>query len=105
MNATATDKARCEKENEAGVRCCYGPGHRCECSFKPLRLSDAQRAVIEELANFKGVRKYQCIGAPFTTTLKCLSRRGLIGLRYVNSRAWDAWINHAGMRAFHDLPR
>jgi hypothetical protein len=96
---------RCEHENESGHRCAYGPGHRCECLFKPWQPTDAQWSVLEEIDRVKGVRKFQCIGTSTVAPLKALSRRGFIGLRYINSRAWDAWLTAAGRRLIIDRPR
>jgi hypothetical protein len=99
-----TMKDRCEHENSAGHRCAFGPGHTCPCLFKPLKLTDAQTAILQEVSRVP-VRKFQCIGTSTTATLKALLKRGFIGLRYINSRAWDAWLTPAGKRILIDLPR
>jgi hypothetical protein len=97
-------KDRCEHENEPGHRCVLGPGHACPCLFKPLKLTEPQVTILQDVGRFP-VRQFQCIGTTTTSTLKALSKRGFIGLRYINSRAWDAWLTPAGKRILIDLPR
>jgi hypothetical protein len=96
---------RCQNENEAGHVCAFGPGHKCPCLFKPLKLTEAQVDLLQEIGEHPPVRKFAVICSPTTGTLKALWKRGFIGIRYVSSRAWDAWLTPAGKRILIDLPR
>lgn len=62
---------------------------------KPWKPTDSQWRLIEEVARFP-VRNFQNIGIQQVASLKALSKRGFLRLRYVNSRAWDAVITPAG---------
>jgi hypothetical protein len=95
---------RCEQENEAGVRCCYGPGHRCKCRFKPIDLTDSMVAVLKDVSSHK-VRKYTCLCGGELASARALFSRGLVFLRYINSRTYDATILQAGVRVLQELPR
>lgn len=102
--AFTADKSRCENEDAAGVLCCYGPGHACPCRFKPIDLTDAQYEKLDEIGRFT-TRQFTCTGLGEVATLKALGRRGLVTLRYVNSRGWDATLLPAGRRVLFDRPR
>jgi hypothetical protein len=101
----ATMKDQCENENERGERCTLGPKHTTACRYgKSYMPSDVQWDLLEEIERFK-TRKFQCIGTTTISSLKALSGRGFIFLRYVSSRAWDATILPAGQRLLLDRPR
>lgn len=98
------DRQWCPSENEAGTRCCYGPGHEGECSFKPIRLTEPQRAALEEIGRF-AVRQFVAIDRGKVAAVKALIRRGLARGRWVTSRAWDVALTPAGRRVLETLPR
>jgi len=61
-----------------------------------------QLAKLQDIARVPGIRQLSYQSTSDVATLKALKRRGLIRLRYVNSRAWDASLTDEGLRVLDE---
>jgi hypothetical protein len=100
-----SDRQWCPNEDTLGRRCHFGPNHQGECRFAPFVPSPKQVETLQDIARVQGVRRMQCVGTSTVASLRALSRRGFITMRYVNSRAYDATLTPAGARLLEELPR